>query len=43
MVVMSVKRSYILDSGAFSAFSGKNDSFDWDGYVKKYADFVFKE
>ena len=36
------QEKHILDSGAFSAFSGKNDSFDWDGYVKKYADFVLK-
>ena len=33
---------HILDSGAFSAFSGKNNNFDWDGYVRKYADFVYK-
>lgn len=33
---------HILDSGAYSAFSGKNNSFDWDGYVKKYADFIIK-
>ena len=36
------QEKHILDSGAFSAFSGKNNSFDWDGYVKKYADFVLK-
>jgi len=33
---------HILDSEAFSAFSGKNNNFDWDGYVRKYADFVYK-
>lgn len=33
---------HILDSGAFSAFSGKNDGFDWDGYVKEYAEFIRK-
>ena len=33
---------HILDSGAFSAFSGKNNNFDWDGYVKKYAEFIIK-
>lgn len=33
---------HILDSGAFSAFSGKKSSLDWDSYVKKYADFIIK-
>ena len=33
---------YILDSGAFSAFSGKNNDFDWDTYVTKYADFIIR-
>ncbi|MCS3283394.1 hypothetical protein NXV73_13890 [Bacteroides salyersiae] len=37
-----LQEKHILDSGAFSAFSGKNNGFDWDGYVRKYADFILK-
>lgn len=33
---------HILDSGAFSAFSGKNNNYDWDNYVKKYANFIIE-
>lgn len=33
---------HILDSGAFSAFTGKNNNYDWDDYVCKYADFIIK-
>lgn len=36
------QEKHILDSGAFSAFSGKNNSFDWDSYVKKYANFILQ-
>lgn len=34
------QNKHILDSGAFSAFSGKNNGFDWDNYVKQYAQFI---
>ena len=37
-----LQEKHILDSGAFSAFSGKNNGFDWDSYVRKYADFILK-
>lgn len=37
-----LQKKHILDSGAFSAFSGKNNGFDWDSYVRKYADFILK-
>ena len=33
---------HILDSGAFSSFSGKYNSMNWGDYVKKYADFIVK-
>ena len=36
------QEKHILDSGAFSAFSGKNNNFDWDTYVKKYANFIIQ-
>ena len=29
-----LQEKHILDSGAFSAFSGKNNGFDWDSYVR---------
>lgn len=38
-----LQEKHILDSGAFSAFSGKNNGFDWDSYVRKYADFIYKK
>lgn len=34
------QEKHILDSGAFSSFSGKLNNIDWDVYVKKYADFI---
>lgn len=37
-----LQEKHILDSGAFSAFSGNNNGFDWDSYVRKYADFILK-
>lgn len=36
------QEKHILDSGAFSSFSGKNNGFEWDSYVKSYADFIIK-
>lgn len=36
------QEKHILDSGAFSAFSGKNNNFDWNTYVKKYANFIIQ-
>lgn len=37
-----LQQKHILDSGAFSAFSGKNNGLDWDSYIRKYADFILK-
>ena len=30
-----LQEKHILDSGAFSAFSGNNNGFDWDSFIKK--------
>lgn len=36
------QEKHILDSGAFSAFSGKNNNFDWDTYVKSMQTLLFR-
>lgn len=36
----AISPNHILDSGAFSAFSGKFNNFDWDDYCNKYIKFI---
>lgn len=33
-------KDFLLDSGAFTFFSGKHSNVDWDDYVDRYADFI---
>lgn len=33
---------FLLDSGAFTFMSGTVGNIDWDGYIKRYADFIVR-
>lgn len=35
-------KDFLLDSGAFTFFSGKHSDVDWESYVDKYAEFINK-
>lgn len=37
---IKIAKDFLLDSGAFTFFSGKNKNVNWEEYVDRYADFI---
>ena len=41
-IIIPNAKEFLLDSGAFTFMSGTAGNVDWDGYIKRYADFIVR-